>query len=58
MDGGIVILASWEHHFIGVHENVEQHPNDSILKVKREGGSSLAKQRQKDSLCCFNNKMC
>ena len=26
-----VILASWEYHFIRVHENLGQHPNNDIL---------------------------
>ena len=28
--GGIVILASWEFHFIRVHENLVQHPSNYI----------------------------
>ena len=28
--GGIVILASFKHHFIRVHENLEQHPSNNI----------------------------
>ena len=34
VEGGIVILASWELHFIRVHENLVQHPcnNISILQ--------------------------
>ena len=30
VDGGIVILASLEHHFITVHENLGQYPSNSI----------------------------
>ena len=29
--GGIVILASCEHQFIRVHENLVQHPSNNIL---------------------------
>ena len=28
--GQAIILASWEHHFIIVHENLVQHPSNSI----------------------------
>ena len=30
VDWGIVILASCKHHFIKVHENLEQHPISNI----------------------------
>ena len=30
VDGGIVILARCEYHFIRVHENLEQHPSNNI----------------------------
>ncbi len=30
VDGGIVILASCEYHFIRVHENLVQHPSNFI----------------------------
>ena len=29
-DGGIIILASCQHHFIRVHENLVQHPSNNI----------------------------
>ena len=29
VDGGIFILASFKHHFIRVHENLEQHPSNN-----------------------------
>ena len=28
--GGIVILPSWEHHFIRVLENLVQHPSNNM----------------------------
>ena len=31
--GGIIILASWEYHFIRVHEKLVQHPINYISNV-------------------------
>ncbi len=33
MDGGIVILASCEYHFIRVNKNLVQHPSNNISIV-------------------------
>ena len=33
--GGIVVLASCEHHFLRVHKNLVQHPNNNIsIKIR------------------------
>ena len=41
VDGGIVILASWEYYFIRVYKNILPHPNNcisnAILNSGREG---------------------
>ena len=34
LDGGIVILASCEFHFISEHENLLQHPSNNISIAK------------------------
>ena len=36
--GGIVILASCEHNFIRVHENLVQYPSNNISIPNREMG--------------------
>ena len=30
VEGGIIFLASCEHHFVRLHENLLQHPSNNI----------------------------
>ena len=36
IDGGFINLASCEHHFLRVHENLGQHPSNNISIVSNE----------------------